>query len=103
MHHPLTDIQADFDINRSVRYQITAKRKYFHRRTDGQTDGQTSRTTIGSFFRKKTTKNQFCYTLAIWGISYEEICKNMLRLMRFGVYFESSFENKWLSSYRKKS
>ena len=55
MHYPLTDIQADFEINRPVRYQITAKRNYFHRRqTDGRTEGQTSRmTTIGSSFRKK--------------------------------------------------
>ena len=53
MHHPLTDIQADFEINRPVRYQITAKRNYFH----GRTDGQTSRTTtIGSFFEKKLLK-----------------------------------------------
>ena len=29
----------------------------------------------------------------LWGISHEEIFENMLRLMRFGVYFES-FENK---------
>ena len=28
MHHPLTDIQADFEINRLTRYQITAKRNY---------------------------------------------------------------------------
>ena len=58
MHYPQTDIQTDFEINRPVRYQFTAKRNYFHRR---QTDGQTSRTTtIGSFFRKKkkTTKNE---------------------------------------------
>ena len=64
--YPLTDIQADFEINRHVRYQNTAKRNYFHRRTDGrtderhdgQTDRQTSRTTtICSFFEeKKTTK-----------------------------------------------
>ena len=70
MHYPLTDIQADFEINRLIRYQITVKRKYFHRRqtdrqTDGRhdrrTDGQTLRTTtIGSFFEKKeinTKKN----------------------------------------------
>ena len=70
MHHPLTDIQADFEINWPIRYQITANINYFHRRqtegqtdrktderTDGQTDGQTSRkTTIGSFIEKKTTK-----------------------------------------------
>ena len=60
MHYSLTDMQADFEINRPVRYQINAKKNYFHRRsrtarrTDGRTDGQTSRmTTIGSFFRKK--------------------------------------------------
>ena len=38
---------AKFEINRHVRYQITitVKRKYFHRRTDGQT-------TIGIFWEK---------------------------------------------------
>ena len=63
MHYILTDIQAVFEINRPVRYLITAKRNYFHRRKDGptarRTDGRTSRkTTIGSFFEKeKNTKN----------------------------------------------
>ena len=39
MHCPLTDIQADFEINRPVRYRNTAKKNYFHRRqTDRQTD-----------------------------------------------------------------
>ena len=51
---PLMDIQADFEINRPIRYLIAAKRNYFHRRqteTDRRTDGQTLRTTtIGSFF-----------------------------------------------------
>ena len=50
MHYPgpLTDIQADFEINRSVRYRNTAKRNYFHRRqTDGRTDGQTDGQTAG--------------------------------------------------------
>ena len=57
MQYPLADIQADFEINRPVRYQNTAKRNYFHRRTDRRTDGQTSRTiTIGIFLRKKNTK-----------------------------------------------
>ena len=59
MHYTLTDIQDEFEINRHVRYQIAAKRNYFHRRqtegrtdrqTDGwadeRTDGQTSRTRI---------------------------------------------------------
>ena len=53
MHHPITDIQADLEINRPVRYQITAKINYFHRRTDGQTDGQTSRTTALLVFFEK--------------------------------------------------
>ena len=67
MHYPLTDIQADFEINRRVRSRNTAKRNYVHRRqtdrrTDGRndgltvdtTDGQTScTTTIGIFFEKK--------------------------------------------------
>ena len=39
---PLTDIQADFEINWSFRYRNTAKINYFHRR---QTDGQTDRLT----------------------------------------------------------
>ena len=30
----------------------------------------------------------FRHTLVIWGISHEEIFENILRLMRFGVYFE---------------
>ena len=46
MHYPLTDIHAHFEINRLVSYQNTAERNYFHRRTDGQTDG---RTDVGSF------------------------------------------------------
>ena len=40
MHCPLTDSQADFEINRPVRYRNTAK-KIFPRTTDGQTDGRT--------------------------------------------------------------
>ena len=68
MHHRLTDIQADFEINRPTRYQITVKKiintdgqtdEQTDKRTNRQTDGQTSRTTtIGSFLgkRKKTTK-----------------------------------------------
>ena len=69
MHYPLTDIQVDFEINRPVRYQMTVKRNYFHRRltdrrTDGRTNVQTSRTTtIGSFFRKKNTKSIDLFTL----------------------------------------
>ena len=32
-----SDIQAEFEIDRPIRYQITAKRNYFHKRpTDGQ-------------------------------------------------------------------
>ena len=50
MHNPLTDIHDHFEINRPVRYRNTAKRNYFH----GRTDRRRSRTTtIGSFFRKK--------------------------------------------------
>ena len=77
MHYSLTDIQADFEINRPIRYQITAKRNYFHRRqtdrqTDGRTDGQTSRaTTIGSFFRK--TKN-LLKTITVYLISIPSFC-----------------------------
>ena len=54
MHYPLTDIKANLEINRPVRYRNTTKKKLFPQTTDGRTDGQTSRkTTIGSFFRKK--------------------------------------------------
>ena len=83
MHHPLTDVQADFEINRPIRYQITAKINYFHRRqtegqtdrktdgrTDGQTDGQTSRkTTIGSFIEKKLLKNKTMYHYKLYTIA----------------------------------
>ena len=34
------------------------------------------------------------------GITHEEIFENMLRLMRFGVYFERILKIKWLFSYR---
>ena len=34
-------------------------------------------------------KNKILDTRLLWGISYEEIFENMLRLMRFGVYFET--------------
>ena len=35
MHYPPTDIQANYEINWPIRYLITAKRNYFHKR---QTD-----------------------------------------------------------------
>ena len=64
MHYLLTDIEADFEINRPVRHQITVKRNYFHRRqTDNQTDRQTDRLTNVTYennryiFEKKNTKN----------------------------------------------
>ena len=34
-------------------------------------------------------KNNILDKLLLWGISHEEIFENMLRLMRFGVYFET--------------
>ena len=50
------------------------------------------------FFSKITIfsikKNNILDTRLLWGISHEEIFENMLRLMRFGVYFET----KWLFS-----
>ena len=36
----------------------------------------------------------------LWGSSHEEIFENILRLMRFGVYFERILNRKWLSSCR---
>ena len=47
MHYTLTDIQADFEINRPVRCRNTTKRNYFHRRQTYR------RITIGSFFEKR--------------------------------------------------
>ena len=43
MHNPTTEIQAEFEINRAVRYQTIEKKKNFtdDRRTDGVTDGRT--------------------------------------------------------------
>ena len=40
MLYHLTDIQVDFEINRPIRYQVTAKRNYLHGQTDGRTDRQ---------------------------------------------------------------
>ena len=37
------------------------------------------------------------------GITHEEIFENMLRSMRFGVYFERILKMKWLFSYRNNS
>ena len=34
MQYPISDIQANFGINRYVRYQVIAKRNYLHRQTD---------------------------------------------------------------------
>ena len=40
----IQDIQADFKINRLIRYVSTAKRNYFHRRqTDGERDKRRAR------------------------------------------------------------
>ena len=43
MYYPLTDIQADVEINRPITYQIAAKKiiSTDDRRTDGRTDGRT--------------------------------------------------------------
>ena len=76
MHYQLTDIQADFELNRPLGNELPRKEiistdgrtddgrtdgRHDRRtdgrqdgRTDGTTDGQTSRTTtIGSFFEKR--------------------------------------------------
>ena len=37
-------------------------------------------------------------TRLLWGISYEDIFENVLRLMRFGVYFERIWKIKRLFS-----
>ena len=52
MHYPLTDIQADFELNRPVRYELPRKEIIStdgrtDRRTDGRTDGQTDGRTDG--------------------------------------------------------
>ena len=64
MHYPLTDIQANFEINRALDIKwprkevISTDDRRHGRQTDGRTDGQTPRTTtIGSFFCQKTPKN----------------------------------------------
>ena len=54
MHLPLTDIQADFEMNWPTRYQITAKKKLLtqtNRRTDVTHDNNRD------FFRKKEKNN----------------------------------------------
>ena len=87
---PLTDIQADFEINQHIRYQITAKINYFYRR---QTDRRTDRnatlepipirqvhfsgraylpSTIGSFFQQQKNSKKYInllnnpYTRLCW-------------------------------------
>ena len=47
---------------------------------------------LSLFFFKKCHflyKNKYFNTHLLWGISREEIFENLLRLMRFGVYFET--------------
>ena len=52
MYYPLTDIQADFELNRPVIDNELPQKEIIS--IDGRTDGQTSRTTtIGSFFKKR--------------------------------------------------
>ena len=62
MHYPLTDIQADFEINRSIRYQVTAKIHYLHRRTDKWTDRRTGGQYV-VFIEKniKNNKNEYMH------------------------------------------
>ena len=73
MHHPLTDIQAEFEINRPLDIKVPRKKlltqmdrqtdrqtdRQIDRQTDGQTGGQTSRTTTIDklFFSKKEKTN----------------------------------------------
>ena len=55
LHYPLTDIQAAFEINRLVRYQIKYReKKLFPQTTDGQTD--VAHDNNRYFFRKKKEK-----------------------------------------------
>ena len=68
MHYPTTDIQAEFEINRSARYSITAKKEVFQQTPGGQTDSVTDvptlrMTTIGIFFEdRKNTKSGSAYS-----------------------------------------
>ena len=52
MQYPISDIKANFEINRPIRYQNITKSNYLHRRTATQTSRIT---TIGSFIEKKPT------------------------------------------------
>ena len=47
-----------------------------------------------------TDSNFFLDICLLWGNFHEEIFKNILRLTRFGVYFERIFNIKWLFSCR---
>ena len=54
MYYPVIHIQADFETNRPIRYQIAAIGNYFHRRqTDGRTDRRRVRQQKVVFFKKK--------------------------------------------------
>ena len=115
MHIPLTDFQADFEINRPIRNKLPVKKLFLQ-----TADGQTSRTTtIGSFFRRRKRLPYSASTIFVtYGIpSFFEMLRNdnylcfFYKLCFYCVYgqiseiimnviqFESSF---WLFSGRIK-
>ena len=41
-------------------------------------------------------------SILLWGISCEEIFKNIIRLMHFGVYYERNLTIQWLFLHKNK-
>ena len=74
LHHPITDIQANFGINRPIRYQITVKKKVFTH-TDGRTDRRRVRQLV-FFSQKKITNNINHIANAITVIFFNNINKH---------------------------
>ena len=101
MHYPLTDIQADFEINRPIRYQITAKINSFHRRqTDGQTDRRTDRRHVRQlvvFFekRKKLLKIACCINLQLPILFFDKSIKSDMHHRITYIYI--NFQQNWVS------
>ena len=81
MHYLITDIQTDFEIIPPIRYQITAKINYIHRRS--QTD-MTSRTcTIMVFPVIKHTFRVFTNITEVCGPILKLICNKCIHYTNY--------------------
>ena len=86
MHHPLRDIQADFQMNRPTRYQIIPQKEIID--TDGQTDGQTAGRTDGRTDVAYDNKRYFFF----------EKRKKLLKMIHYDMVYEK-FLKFWCYAY----